>query len=253
MGRAAVDRIRAAGDDVIVLDVVAPEDDTGFIACDLGDRDAIDAAISELPDSVDALVNVAGIARAPDMAMVVAVNFLGLRYLTERLIERMPAFGSVVIVASSAGHDWRKREMDVAALLDTRDFETGWRWLGANPEVWGDNPYKFSKQCAAAYTHRASGLALSRGVRVNCVNPGAVETSLTPAFKDLLGADVYDWGVEQIGRHAQPDDVGEVIALLASDQCRWLNGVEVPVDGGFLSGLYGGWINPADGPSAGPS
>ncbi len=249
MGRAAVDRIRAAGDEVIVLDVVAPGGDARFIACDLADQNAIDAALSALPDSVDALVNVAGIARAPDMATVVAVNFLGLRYLTEALLQRMPAFGSVVIVASSAGHDWRKREADVAALLDTPDFETGWDWLGANADLWGENPYKFSKQCAAAYTHRASGVALSRGVRVNCVNPGAVETSLTPAFKDLLGSDVYEWGVDQVGRHAQPDDVGEVIALLASDQCRWLNGVEVPVDGGFLSGIYGGWIDPASGPS----
>ena len=234
---------------MIILDVVAPDDDFRFVACDLADREAIDAAVAKLPDSIDALVNVAGIARAPDMATVVAVNLLGLRYLTETLIERMPEFGSVVIVASSAGHDWRQREADVAALLDTPDFSTGWDWLGANADVWSENPYKFSKQCAAAYTHRASGLALSRGVRVNCVNPGAVETSLTPAFKDLLGANVYDWGVEQIGRHAQPDDVGEVIAFLASDQCRWLNGVEVPVDGGFLSGLYGGWIDPTEGPS----
>ena len=252
MGQAAVRRIAASGADVVVLDVVAPNEGARFVRCDLADRTSIDQAMDELPASIDALVNVAGVARAPEMAKVVAVNFLGLRYLTESLIPRIPPFGSVVVVASSAGHDWRNRAFDVEGLLDTPNFEAGWDWLLGHRDVWQDNPYKFSKQCAAAYTHRASGIGLPGRVRVNCVNPGAVETPLTPAFRDLLGEDVYDWGVAQIGRHAQPDDVGEVIAFLAGDQCRWLNGVEIPVDGGFLSGLYGGWIDPTGGPAPRP-
>ena len=243
MGAATAARLRASGADVTVLDVVEPEDAFDFVACDLSDRASIDSAIARLPATIDALVNVAGIARATDMTDVLAVNFLGLRHLSEAALPRIRSAGSIVIVASTAGHDWRNRRDDVGAVLDTADFATGRGWLVANRGAWEDNPYKFSKQCAAAYTHRLSGTALAHGVRVNCVNPGAVQTQLTPAFQDLLGPEMYDWGVAQIGRHAQPDDVAEVIAFLASDTCRWLNGVEITVDGGYLSGLFGGWID----------
>ena len=81
-------------------------------------------------------------------------------------------------------------------------------------------------------------------MRVNCVNPGSTETQLTPAFRELVGAELYDWGVAQIGRHGTPDDIAEVIEFLAIGQCRWLNGVELLVDGGYVAGTVGGWINP---------
>ena len=88
------------------------------------------------------------------------------------------------------------------------------------------------------------------GVRVNCVNPGATETQLTPAFRELVGPAMYDWGVAQIGRHGTPDDIAQVIEYLAIGACRWLNGVEIVVDGGYISGLIGGWVNLDASPNA---
>lgn len=249
MGAATAARLRASAAELTVLDVTEPTHGDGYVACDLGDPESIDRALARLPDRIDALVNVAGIAEAANPLTVLTVNFLGLRQLSEALLPRVASGGTVVIVASTAGHDWRARRDDVNAVLDTADFETGAAWLEDHRPVWIDNPYKFSKQCAAAYTHRLSGLALGRDVRVNCVNPGAVETQLTPAFKDLLGHAMYDWGVDQIGRHAQPDDVAEIIEFLAIGPCRWLNGVEIQVDGGYLSGLFGGWVDPEQAPA----
>jgi len=251
IGAATVARLLAAGCRVYVLDVAAPAaKDTTYVHCDLGRPQAIDAAIAALPERIDALVNVAGIPGPEPATGVVAVNFLGLRHITESLVPRINAGGSVVNVASTAGWDWQKRAEVVKGLLDTPDFAAGIAWLAANAPAWDASPYKFSKQCAAAYTYRAAGLALRHGVRVNCVNPGATETQLTPTFRELVGPAMYDWGVQQIGRHGTPADIAEVIEYLAIGACRWLNGVEIVVDGGYIAGLVGGWVNLDESPNA---
>jgi NAD(P)-dependent dehydrogenase (short-subunit alcohol dehydrogenase family) len=251
IGAATVARLCAADCDVYVLDVVEPTvSGVRFVHCNLADPVAIDAAIAALPSQLDALVNVAGIAGPEPAVAVVAINFLGLRHLTESLVPRIRAGGTVVNVASTAGWDWKKREEVIGRLLDTRDFAAGVDWLDANGELWRENPYKFSKQCAAAYTYRAAGVALPYKVRVNCVNPGATQTQLTPAFRELIGSEMYDWGVAQIGRHGTPDDIAEVIEFLAIGACRWLNGVEIVVDGGYIAGLVGGWVDLDKSPNA---
>jgi NAD(P)-dependent dehydrogenase (short-subunit alcohol dehydrogenase family) len=253
IGAATAARMLAADCQLHVLDVAAPTlNGARFVHCDLGRPAAIDAAVAALPARIDALINVAGIAGPDPAETVVAVNFLGLRHLTESLVNRVADGGSVVNVASSAGRDWQKRAELVQGLLDTADFAAGMDWLARNKGAWADNPYKFSKQCAAAYTYRAARLGLARGVRVNCVNPGATETQLTPAFRELVGPALYDWGVAQVGRHGTPADIAEVIEFLAIGQCRWLNGVEIVVDGGYIAGLVGGWIKPENSPGAAP-
>jgi len=250
MGAATVVRLKNAGCMVHVLDVTAPaEQHVEFTRCDLGDVDAIDRFVREL-HQIDALVNVAGIATAEPPEKVLAVNFLGLRHLTEAMLPRMNEGGCVVNVASTAGWDWQKRADVVKKVLDTRSFADGLAWARANRAEWAANPYKFSKQCAAAYTHRASGIARAHRVRVNCVNPGSTETQLTPAFRKLVGEAMYDWGVAQVGRAGTPDDIAEVIEWLAVGQNRWLNGVEIIVDGGYLSGVVGGWVDLDASPNA---
>jgi NAD(P)-dependent dehydrogenase (short-subunit alcohol dehydrogenase family) len=245
IGAATVARLRATDCRVYVLDVAKPTvPDVEFVACDLARVDSIDAAVAVLPARLDALVNVAGVANADPAETVVAINFLGLRHLTESLVRRVSSGGSIVNVASSAGRDWQKRAAVVAALLDTPDYAAGLDWLRAHTDAWRDNPYKFSKQCAAAYTYRAVPLGLDGGVRVNCVNPGSTGTQLTPAFRELVGPALYDWGVAQVGREGTPDDIAEVIEYLAIGPCRWLNGIEIVVDGGYIAGLVGGWIDP---------
>jgi NAD(P)-dependent dehydrogenase (short-subunit alcohol dehydrogenase family) len=252
IGAASAARLKAAGGELHVLDVVPPPPSLGaqFIECDLARREAIDFAVSRLPRRVDSLVNVAGIPGPRPAETVVAVNFLGLRHLTEALLPRIVPGGSVVNVASSAARDWRERSALVQSMLATADFEDGVDWLKTNRAQWVDNPYKFSKQCTAAYTYRAAGIARARRVRVNCVNPGSTETQLTPAFRRLVGPDRYDWGVAQIGRAGTPEDIAPVIEFLAIGPCHWLNGVEILVDGGYVAGLTAGWIDTSQAPAA---
>ena len=251
IGAAAVSRLLTKGSEVIILDVAQPKNSScQFVHCDLSEPSSIDNAIGQLPEQIDVLVNVAGVSNAFAGDKVMKVNLLGLRLITEALIPRIVDGGAVVNVASTAGFDWRKRKLVIGELLDTLDFDSGMGWLRTNESAWIENPYKFSKQCAAAYTYRAAGIAIDRGVRVNCVNPGSTGTQLTKDFRQLVGEEMYDWGVQQIGREGCPDDIAEVIEFLAIGDCRWLNGVELTVDGGYIAGLVGGWVNLQDSPNA---
>ena len=249
IGAAVVARLRSADATLHIFDVIAPQrTDVLFTACDLNSTASIDAAVAALPGPIDVLINVAGVAATQPPERTVAINFLGLRHLTERLLPQIRTGGSVIIVASSAARDWRTREELIRAMLGTSNFADGLAWLAAHRDAWIDNPYKFSKQCAAAYTYTAAGLGIARGVRVNCINPGSTETQLTPTFREIVGAGLYDWGVAQMGRHGTPDEIAEVIEFLAIGQCRWLNGVEILVDGGYVAGTLGGWIRPDEAP-----
>jgi 3-oxoacyl-[acyl-carrier protein] reductase len=78
--------------------------------------------------------------------------------------------------------------------------------------------------------HFASTLGL-RGIRVNAVAPGVVETDMSNFTKTDAGREVT-LGMQALKRVAQPDDIAPVVAFLASDDARWITGDTVRVDGG---------------------
>jgi 3-oxoacyl-[acyl-carrier protein] reductase len=78
--------------------------------------------------------------------------------------------------------------------------------------------------------HFASALG-ARNVRVNAVAPGVVATDMSSFAKTDAGRD-FTVGIQALKRLAQPDDIGGVIAFLASDDARWITGDTIRVDGG---------------------
>jgi 3-oxoacyl-[acyl-carrier protein] reductase len=78
--------------------------------------------------------------------------------------------------------------------------------------------------------HFATALG-PRGIRVNAVAPGVVDTEMSSFTKTNEGRD-YALGMQALKRLAQPDDIGGVFAFLASDDARWITGETVAVDGG---------------------
>ncbi len=70
-----------------------------------------------------------------------------------------------------------------------------------------------------------------RGIRVNAVAPGVVETDMSSFTKTEAGSEVT-LGMQALKRLAQPDDIAPVVAFLASDEARWITGDTVHVDGG---------------------
>ncbi|MEA3093144.1 MAG: hypothetical protein QOJ04_4486 [Caballeronia sp.] len=78
--------------------------------------------------------------------------------------------------------------------------------------------------------HFASALGV-RGIRVNAVAPGVVETDMSSITKTDAGREAT-LGMQALKRVAQPDDIGGAVAFLASDAARWITGETLHVDGG---------------------
>ncbi|TDN61988.1 SDR family oxidoreductase [Paraburkholderia sp. BL10I2N1] len=78
--------------------------------------------------------------------------------------------------------------------------------------------------------HFASALG-ERGIRVNAIAPGVVETDMSNFAKTDAGRD-FTLGMQALKRVAQPDDIAGAAVFLASDDARWVTGDTLRVDGG---------------------
>lgn len=102
----------------------------------------------------------------------------------------------------------------------------------------GDWNMSFYNAAKGAVSNLTRSLALElgeKGVRVNAVNPGLTFTDLTDDMKDDEA--LMQRFAERIplGRGAEADEVADVIAFLASDDARYVTGVNLPVDGGLTA------------------
>lgn len=72
----------------------------------------------------------------------------------------------------------------------------------------------------------------SRGIKVNVVQPGPIDTEMNPAASDhapLLS------GMTALGRYGRSDEIASVVAFLVSDEASYVSGVSLNVDGGMLA------------------
>ena len=103
--------------------------------------------------------------------------------------------------------------------------------------------YSTSKHAMIGLTRSMAVDMASRNVRVNCVCPGTVNT---PMIHSIIEMDSDPERLKKIldkmhplGRMAQPSEIGEVIAFLASDRASFMTGSIVVVDGGLIVPLSG--------------
>jgi NAD(P)-dependent dehydrogenase (short-subunit alcohol dehydrogenase family) len=241
IGHAVAQQLLQAGAEVYCLDRNAPTAAvTRHIEVDLSNPRSIDAAVEQLDGQFDGLMNVAGVpgTAAPDVVM--AVNVLAVRHLSEWIFDRLTPGGSVTIVSSTAGFGWPARLDAIGELLATSTFDEGLAWFKANPQQ--GNAYNFSKEVATVYAMSMSLTVAHNGFRINVVLPGPVETPILADFEDTMGKDTLDGLKALLGRHATPDDIAGAIVVLASDAARWINGHALVVDGGATAAVLTGAI-----------
>jgi len=208
---------------------------TAFTQVDLRDPDAIDAAASAIAGPVDALFNCAGLPPMSPAIDVMRVNFIGMRHLTNLLLPKMPAGSAVVTVGSNGGAGWRAHLAELHELIATPDYAAAVAWCEAH-EAPQANAYGFAKEAIVVWTMASAAPFIQRGVRINCTSPGSVQTPMLEAIEQVVTAAPIDAVSQPIGRRSSPREQAWVLLMLNSPQAGYINGVDLPVDGGFIAG-----------------
>lgn len=215
IGAAIVAAVAAAGGEVVAADRVPPEyapraaRAQALDVTNEADWARLAARLTGTP--VAGLVNAAGVTHRARLGQVaredwdrtIAVNLTGAMLGIQALVPLMGAGGSIVNVGSSAALN------------------------GHYPVA-----YTASKWGLRGLTHAAATEFGPRGIRVNIVHPGFIETPMTasasPAFREA------NLDLIPMERTGEPDEVARVVAFLLSD-AAYVSGAEIPIDGAATS------------------
>lgn len=224
---------RQHGAFVIGVDLHQPSVEVdSFIKTDLSSPSSIDALLEALPDGIDGLANIAGLAPTQPAELVIKVNLLGLKHLTLGLISKLNDNASIVNLASLAGAGW-PGAVSVIKAADGLSFSATEEFCKAH-DIVGARSYFFSKEALIAWTLQNRWTWRDRGIRMNTVSPGPVNTPILKDFLETLGARAEE-DMKTMDRPGTAADIAPVVAFLLSEGSVWMRGTNLAVDGGMHS------------------
>jgi 3-oxoacyl-[acyl-carrier protein] reductase len=184
------------------------------IQADAADADAVKAAVEKTFATfgrLDVLVNNAGTAipkpfaeaTLQEMDRVIAINIRGVYVATQAALRHMKSGGRIIMIGSAIGE------------------------RVASP---GLVPYAGTKGAVKMFTQALAREIGSRGITVNNVQPGPIDTELNPA--------AGDWAVPQkaataLNRYGHVDEIAAMVAFVAGPESSYITGANLTVDGGM--------------------
>ncbi|CAB4964182.1 unannotated protein [freshwater metagenome] len=238
IGRATVERFLAEGAtleswDIAAAPAVPLPAEVVYRQIDVTDEDAVKAgfaAVVEANRRVDCVVHAAGIASGGPVNMletaewdrVININLKGTflvdKYAAIAMLEQEPLFGidgaqrgSIVNLASVEG------------LIGTE----------------GGSAYNASKGGVVILTKNLAIDYGRRGIRVNAICPGFIDTPLLSGVFGMPGMEEVMKDIassHQLGRLGRAEEIASVALFLCSDDASFVTGVALPVDGGYTAG-----------------
>jgi NAD(P)-dependent dehydrogenase (short-subunit alcohol dehydrogenase family) len=201
--QAVVAEIRKAGGraDALAADLAAPD----------GPHKLARQVRDVVGDRLDILVANAGTAKSAtieehtveDFDRLFAVNVRAPFFLVQQLLPILHDGSSIVLLSS----------------------------LAARSVVGTLSAYAATKGAIDTLVKHFASVLGSRGIRVNAVAPGVVQTDMSSFTKTDAGRD-FTLGIQAIKRLAEPEDIAGAVAFLVSSEARWITGDTIHVDGG---------------------
>jgi len=236
IGAETVRVLKAQGATVIGVDRNEASGVDRFFQADLSDAASIDGLVSDLPDGVDGLANIAGLPPTAPAPLVMKVNLYGLQRLTLGLIPKLVNGASIVNLASLAGFGWpnavEQAKAALAMSLD-EDIDGFCAEQGLSDDDSGRS-YFLSKEALIVWTMQNRWTWRDRGITMNCVSPGPVQTPILDDFIQTLGERAEE-DMKVMDRPGTPQDIAPVVSFALSAHAKWFRGANLTVDGGMSS------------------
>ena len=225
IGKAIVETLMKQGATVFVIDLNENPAHTKAgiktLTVDITKFDQLNTALTLLPEQIDILVNNAGVGfvgnieqtEEEDFDRLYQVNVKGVFNCIKAILPRMKKQGGVIVNMAS---------------------------ITAHIAVKNRFAYTMTKGAVLAMTNAIAKDYIANGIRCNSVSPARVHTPFVDNFlnKNYPGEEKEMFEnlsqTQPIGRMGKPQEIGDLVLYLCSEEASFITGTDFPIDGGFI-------------------
>ncbi|MCH7697954.1 MAG: SDR family oxidoreductase [Chloroflexi bacterium] len=220
IGRAMAHTFADEGAKVVIAELdeasgqkVADEigDNAAYVHCDTSSEEDVQASLAMAEKrfgGLNVVVNNAGVSQK-DWDTTIAVNLSGVYYGCKYGAEKLAASGGGSVI-------------NLSSIL-------GLVGIGA------EDAYVAAKHGVVGLTKNFAIAFGQRGVRINCINPGWIETPMTATIREMEVMNTQVMTQTPMGRYGKPEEIAKAALFLASDDSSYMTGASLVVDGGWTA------------------